>query len=118
MTTPSTPPPAGTGTGGPLPVGASADAGPLEDDVPEQMRVRREKRDRLLAEGREPYPVGVPVTTTVAEVRARHAELAPGEETDDVVGVAGRVVYQRNTGKLFFVTLQGGDGSRVQAMLS
>jgi lysyl-tRNA synthetase, class II len=102
----------------------AADAA-LGDDVPEQVRVRREKRDRLLAEGRDPYPVSVPVTATLADVRAAHPDLAPGEETDDVVGVAGRVVFVRNTGRLCFATLQQGVQAgvddvapRLQVMLS
>ncbi|WNB87588.1 lysine--tRNA ligase [Cellulomonas sp. ATA003] len=82
------------------------------------MRVRREKRERLLASGREAYPVSVPRTHTVAAVRAAHPDLPAGEETDDVVGVAGRVVFLRNTGKLCFVTLQDGEGNRLQVMLS
>lgn len=89
-----------------------------ETDLPEQMRVRRGKRARLLDEGREPYPVGVPRTHTLAEVRAAYGHLAIAEETQDVVGVAGRVVFIRNTGKLAFATLQEGDGTRLQAMLS
>ena len=89
-----------------------------ETDLPEQMRVRRGKRARLLDEGREPYPVGVPRTHTLAEVRAAYGHLAIAEETADVVGVAGRVVFIRNTGKLAFATLQEGDGTRLQAMLS
>ncbi|MDT0165926.1 lysine--tRNA ligase [Actinotalea sp. AC32] len=82
------------------------------------MRVRREKRERILAEGGEAYPVGVPVTHTIAAVRAEHAALAAGEETDVVVGVAGRVVFLRNTGKLCFATVQDGEGNRLQVMLS
>ncbi|TQL01703.1 lysine--tRNA ligase [Cellulomonas sp. SLBN-39] len=88
------------------------------DDVPEQIRVRREKRERLLAAGVAPYPVGVPRTHTVEEVRAAHADLEPGAETDDVVGVAGRVVFLRVTGRLVFAMLQDGAGNRLQAMLS
>ncbi|MCA1169817.1 lysine--tRNA ligase [Rothia kristinae] len=84
----------------------------------EQMRVRVDKRAALLAVGREPYPVGAPVTRTIPSVRAQYEGLAAGEETGDVVGVAGRVVFQRNTGKLCFATLQSGDGTRLQAMLS
>jgi lysyl-tRNA synthetase class 2 len=91
---------------------------PTADDLPEQLRVRREKRDRMLAEGVEPYPVGVPRTHTIADVRAAHPDLEPGQETEDVVGVAGRVVFLRNTGKLCFATLQDGAGNRLQAMLS
>ncbi|HEX3005081.1 MAG TPA: amino acid--tRNA ligase-related protein, partial [Angustibacter sp.] len=91
---------------------------PSADDVPEQMRVRRAKRERLLAQGVQPYPVSVPRTHTLAEVRAAHGGLEAGAETDDVVGVTGRVVFIRNTGKLCFATLQEGDGTRLQAMLS
>ena len=68
--------------------------------------------------GVDPYPVRVPVTHTLAEVRQTWGELEAGEETQDVVGVAGRVVFVRNTGKLAFATLQAGDGTRLQAMLS
>ncbi|HEY3439042.1 MAG TPA: lysine--tRNA ligase [Actinotalea sp.] len=82
------------------------------------MRIRRDKRDRILAEGREPYPVSVPLTHTIAQVRAEHGGLTAGEETDVVVGVAGRVVFLRNTGKLCFATVQDGEGNRLQAMLS
>jgi len=84
------------------------------------MRIRRQKRDRLLdaPPGRRPYPVAVPRTTSLADVVAAHPALEAGTETGDVVGVAGRVVFVRGTGKLVFVTLQDGDGTRLQVMLS
>jgi lysyl-tRNA synthetase class 2 len=88
------------------------------DDLPEQMRVRRDKRARLLAAGTDPYPVAVPRTASLAEVRAAHPDLEPGAETDDVVSVTGRVVFLRTTGKLAFATLQEGDGTRLQVMFS
>ena len=75
------------------------------DDAPEQIRVRREKRERLLATGQEAYPVGVPRTHTIAQVRAAYPDLESGTETDDEVGVAGRVVFVRIGGKLCFATL-------------
>jgi lysyl-tRNA synthetase, class II len=93
-------------------------SGVPEDDLPEQMRIRRAKRDHLLASGGDPYPVQVPVTQTLAQVREAHAELTAGDETDDIVGVAGRVVFLRNTGKLCFATVQDGSGERLQVMLS
>lgn len=92
--------------------------GVQEIDLPEQMRVRRDKRARILEEGRQPYPVGVPRTHTLAQVREAYGRLETAEETQDVVGVVGRVVFIRNTGKLAFATLQEGDGTRLQAMLS
>ena len=93
------------------------------DDLPEQIRIRREKRERLLAESVPPYPVAVPRTHSLREVREAWGELAAGEETDTVVSVTGRVVFVRNTGKLCFATLQEGlslhdSGVRLQAMLS
>ena len=60
----------------------------------------------------------MPRTHTLAEVREQWGHLETGEETQDVVGVAGRVVFIRNTGKLCFATLQEGDGTRLQVMLS
>ena len=96
---------------------------PTEAEVSEQRRVRQDKRARLLDEGRAPYPVSVPRTHALREVRSRWASLATGEETQDVVSVAGRVVFLRNTGKLCFATLQEGlstadTGTRLQVMLS
>lgn len=87
-------------------------------DIPEQMRIRREKRQRLLDSGRDAYPVDVQRTHTLQDVRDHYSHLATGEETDDVVQVAGRVVYLRNTGKLCFATLQEGIGTRLQVMVS
>jgi len=87
-------------------------------DLPDQMRVRREKRQRLLDSGREAYPVEVGRTQTLSQVREQWDDLATGEETDEVVRVAGRVVFVRNTGKLCFATLQEGIGTRLQVMLS
>ena len=89
-----------------------------DDDLPEQLRVRREKRDRMIQRGEQAYPVSVPRTHTIAEVRASYVHLEHGEETDDLAGVAGRVVFLRNTGKLCFVALQDGEGNRLQVMLS
>ncbi|GLZ40360.1 lysine--tRNA ligase [Actinokineospora sp. NBRC 105648] len=91
---------------------------PTDDDLPEQMRVRREKRARLLAAGVDPYPVEVPRTHTLAQVRASYSELAPDTATGDRVAVTGRVMFIRNTGKLCFATLREGDGTELQAMLS
>ncbi|MDT5219809.1 MAG: lysyl-tRNA synthetase, class [Mycobacterium sp.] len=90
----------------------------LDEDLPEQFRIRRDKRARLLAEGHDPYPVAIQRTHTLAEVRAAYPDLPIDTATDDVVGVAGRVVFARNTGKLCFATLQDGDGTQLQVMIS
>ncbi len=87
------------------------------DDLPEQLRVRRDKLDRLRAEGVDPYPVGFARTDTVAGVRARFPDLAPGAETGERVAVAGRVMLNRVTGKLVFATVRDATGD-IQVMLS
>ncbi|TIC80212.1 lysine--tRNA ligase [Nocardioides sp. GY 10127] len=95
-----------------------ATAADVTEDVPSQIAVRKEKRARLLEEGREAYPVHVARTHSLAAVREGWSHLESGEETQDVVGIAGRVVFSRNTGKLCFATLQEGIGTRLQVMLS
>jgi lysyl-tRNA synthetase, class II len=95
---------------------------PSDDDVAEQKAVRLAKRERLIAEAAGPgegaYPVSLPITHRIPEVRERFADLQADETTGVDVGVAGRIVHLRNTGKLCFAALQSGDGSRIQAMLS
>jgi lysyl-tRNA synthetase class 2 len=88
------------------------------EDLPEQMRVRRSKRDRMLAEGVAPYPVNVPRTATLASLREKYADLPTDTASGDQVSVTGRVIFIRNGGKLCFVTLRDGDGTELQAMLS
>ena len=95
-----------------------ADDHAAEDLLPEQMRVRRDKRERLIAAGVEPYALGYPRTHTLAEVRSSWPELEAGVETGEQVGVTGRVIFIRNTGKLCFATLREGDGTELQLMLS
>lgn len=89
-----------------------------EDDLPEQFRVRQAKRQRLLDEGRQAYPVAVPRTHSLAQIRETYPNLAADTTTGDHVGVTGRVVFARNSGKLCFATLQEGDGTQLQAMIS
>ena len=94
------------------------DTDPDGTDVPEQFRIRQGKRQRLLDEGHEPYPVAVARTHSLAEIRAAHPDLPADTTTGEVVGVTGRVVFARNSGKLCFATLQEGDGTQLQAMVS
>ena len=97
---------------------ATADGQPSDPSTSDQRQVRQDKRDEILASGREAYPVVVERTHSLAQVRADFPELEPGAETGQRVGVAGRVVFLRNTGKLCFATLQEGDGTQLQAMIS
>ncbi|MEI7518963.1 MAG: lysine--tRNA ligase [Mycobacteriaceae bacterium] len=90
----------------------------VTDDVPEQFRIRQDKRQNLLNQGREPYPVEVPRTHSLAEIRSTYPDLPADAATGVSVGVTGRVVFARNSGKLCFATLQEGDGTQLQAMVS
>ena len=87
------------------------------EDLPEQIAVRMAKRERL-NELSDAYPVALPITHTISEVRNEFPDLEIDVATGKTVSVAGRVVFARNTGKLCFATLQSGDGERIQAMVS
>lgn len=96
-----------------------ADLAEPEDDLPEQMRIRRDKRERLAASGMEPYAIGLPITSSIGSVREQYATLTePDTHTGNRIGLAGRVIFSRNTGKLCFATLRAGDGTEIQAMIS
>ncbi|AJE68299.1 lysine--tRNA ligase [Corynebacterium glutamicum] len=101
-------------------------------DLPEQLRIRREKRERILDSGLDAYPVEVDRTISISDLRSQFVVvtedlqereegvtyLEVGEETDVEVAIAGRVMFVRNTGKLCFASIQEGNGTTVQAMLS
>jgi lysyl-tRNA synthetase class 2 len=89
-----------------------------EDDLPEQLRIRREKRGAIIARGQEAYPVEVPRTTSLKAIREKHKDLAIDVATGEIESVTGRVIFKRDTGKLCFATLREGDGTELQAMFS
>jgi len=76
------------------------------DELPEQMRVRREKLDRIRERAAEPYPVSVPRTVSIGALRDNYGDLAADSATGDRVSVAGRIVLKRDSGKLCFATLR------------
>lgn len=80
---------------------------PAEDDP---FVVRRAKLAALREAGTEPYVNGFDVTARTAELAARHADLEPGAETDDVVTIAGRLVAKRDQGKMAFLVLRDATG--------
>ena len=97
----------------------STDLGtPAEDDLPEQLRIRREKRTKLLDSGTEPYPVAVPRTTSLALLREKFGDLAIDVATGEIESVVGRVIFKRDGGKLAFATVREGAGTELQLMLS
>ncbi|HZZ55220.1 MAG TPA: bifunctional lysylphosphatidylglycerol synthetase/lysine--tRNA ligase LysX [Trebonia sp.] len=87
-----------------------------DDNVPEQVRVRLEKRARMLASGADPYPVGYPRTTTAAALQEKYPNLPKDTATGEIAGVAGRVMLSRIGGKICFATLRDGTGD-IQAMI-
>ncbi|WP_084685253.1 bifunctional lysylphosphatidylglycerol synthetase/lysine--tRNA ligase LysX [Nonomuraea coxensis] len=89
----------------------------MSEELPEQMRIRREKLDRLRSEGVDPYPVNFPRTATNAEVREKYQGLEPDTATGESVSVAGRVMLSRVGGKLCFATLRDGEAD-LQVMIS
>jgi lysyl-tRNA synthetase class 2 len=89
----------------------------VTDDLPEQTRVRLDKRSSIRASGADPYPVGFPRTATIAEIRAAHPDLPPDTATGERVGVTGRVLRSRIGGKLCFASIRDGTGD-IQVMIS
>ena len=91
---------------------------------PEQVQMRVAKRALMLKEGIDPYPVRLDITTTIDDIRNKYTgddgglTLEKGVQTDDIVGIAGRVMFMRNSGGLCFVQLESGDGSHIQGMIS
>ena len=88
------------------------------DDLPEQLRIRRSKRAAIIERGSEPYPVEVPRTKSIKEIREAHKDLAIDVATGIVESIAGRIIFKRDTGKLCFATVREGDGTEIQAMFS
>ncbi len=78
---------------------------------------RLAKLEELRHEGIEPYPYRFDRSITLAALRAAHADLVPGTETDERVQVAGRIALIRRQGRLTFATLRDRDGE-VQLFVS
>ena len=88
---------------------------PAEGSRVEQ--ARRTKLARLRSAGVDGYPVGFARSHTLAEVARGWEALAAGEESTDVVRVAGRIVLKRDFGRLAFWMLRQGD-DELQVMLT
>ena len=71
---------------------------------------RLEKARSLESLGRAPYALGFSPSHRTADLQERHRDLANGEERQDVVAVAGRVMTRRVMGKLAFFTLADESG--------
>ena len=80
-------------------------------DLPEEVRDRRKKLERLRTAGVEPYSRGFKPTHSTAEARAL---LGEGDRTDPVA-LAGRMMVKRLHGGSAFADMQDGAG-RIQLM--
>ncbi|HET6293610.1 MAG TPA: bifunctional lysylphosphatidylglycerol synthetase/lysine--tRNA ligase LysX [Kribbella sp.] len=80
------------------------------EGLPEQVRVRRAKLERIRAGGVDPYPATYPRTHTMATVHADAGVLPPEASTGRRVSVAGRVILKRDHGRLGFAKLRDGSG--------
>ena len=67
---------------------------------------RLAKRAAILAAGGEAYPEHSEVTDYVADIEAKYAGLAAGEDTEDVVSIGGRIMAKRGQGKIAFVVVR------------
>ncbi len=82
----------------------------MSDEPTELLAARRAKLERLRAEGVDPFPHAFAGVVPIADVRARHAELPDGTDTDDAVRVAGRLVARRGQGRMAFYDLEDRTG--------
>jgi lysyl-tRNA synthetase class 2 len=85
----------------------------LAEEPRDVFAARRSKLDALRAAGVEPFPHEFPGVEPVAAVRAAHASLSPGDETDDAHRVAGRLAARRGQGKMAFLDVVDRSG-RIQ----
>jgi len=79
----------------------------------ELLATRREKLERLRADGIEPYPHAYPGVVPIAVVQTAHAGLPAGEDSEDRYRVAGRLHARRGQGKMAFLDLDDRSG-RIQ----
>jgi lysyl-tRNA synthetase class 2 len=91
---------------------------PDDEDRSAVEQARRVKLARLRAAGIDAFPVGFRRSHTLEEVRRGwDHQLEDGQESDDAVRVAGRIVLKRAMGRLAFWTLRH-DGHELQVMLT
>lgn len=72
----------------------------------DERATRLAKRAALFEAGQNPYPEHSELEDYIADIEAKYAELADGEDTEDVVKIAGRVVAKRGQGKIMFIVVR------------
>ena len=72
----------------------------------DERALRLSKREEYIARGVNPYPEHSEVTDYVRDIVAKYADLATGEDTEDVVKIGGRIVAKRGQGKIMFLVVR------------
>lgn len=72
----------------------------------DERALRLKRREEFMAEGTNPYPEHSEVRDYAADIEAKYADLADGEDTEDVVKIGGRIVAKRGQGKIMFVVVR------------
>lgn len=72
----------------------------------DERATRLGKRAAMLEAGQNPYPEHTELDTYVTDIESKYAGLADGEDTEDVVKIAGRVVAKRGQGKIMFIVVR------------
>lgn len=72
----------------------------------DERATRLAKRASLFEAGQNPYPEHSEIEDYVADIEAKYADLADGEDTEDVVKIGGRVVAKRGQGKIMFIVVR------------
>ena len=72
----------------------------------DERALRLKRREEFMAEGTNPYPEHSEVRDYAAAIEAKYADLADGEDTEDVVKIGGRIVAKRGQGKIMFVVVR------------
>ena len=72
----------------------------------DERATRLAKRASLFEAGQNPYPEHSEIEDYVVDIETKYAELADGEDTEDVVKIAGRVVAKRGQGKIMFIVVR------------
>lgn len=72
----------------------------------DERALRLSKREDYIARGMNPYPEHSEVTDYVRDIVAKYADLATGEDTEDVVKIGGRIVAKRGQGKIMFLVVR------------
>src|SRR3989339_1719499 len=85
----------------------------MSEELSELLKIRRDKINDFRAAGMEPFPYRFGKDAAAKETVEKYAALQEGEESQEDVSLAGRIMTKRGHGKASFATIQDETG-RVQ----